>query len=266
MSEITFQPLFTWRSAIVDSALSPQRRLVALVLSLHMNELGGSCFPSYATLARETGLSRRTVIRSVQDLVSGGWLGLELGNSERSNRYTAIWPGGGVTDALVVGGVVSEKSRGGVTVTPEGVKRASESSLHRGVVAEKSRNGSRNARARAWSVDRQTVTEEEEDQARAILASWNEQTGQALTARDWLRMIVMRIREHPELTPNNHAAVIEEALKYPWWSGLASPNVIYGNGAQFERQLMALQDQNGRAEKYTIPAIAAILGGDDDTG
>jgi len=39
-----FSPLFTWRSAIAESHLPPTTKLVAVMLSLHMNERGGSCF------------------------------------------------------------------------------------------------------------------------------------------------------------------------------------------------------------------------------
>src|SRR2546423_1648665 len=49
------QPLFGWRSQLVepDSGLTATERHVALTLALHMNERGGSCFPSIRTLARE---------------------------------------------------------------------------------------------------------------------------------------------------------------------------------------------------------------------
>jgi hypothetical protein len=67
------RPLFTWRSAIVESDLPPTARHVALTLALHMNERGGSCFPSQATLASETGLHPRTVKRSLQAGWSAGW-------------------------------------------------------------------------------------------------------------------------------------------------------------------------------------------------
>lgn len=89
-------PLFTWRSAIVASDLGPNVRLVALVMSLHMNERGGSAWPSYATLSRETGLGRRSVMRLVDTLVSEGWLIVEPRHTESgrqtSNRYRATVP------------------------------------------------------------------------------------------------------------------------------------------------------------------------------
>lgn len=100
MSSDTLSPLFTWRSAIADksSGLPPTSRLVSLTLSLHMNERGGSCWPSVATLADETGLDERTVRRVLGDLREQGWLSVTLGGGRgHSNRYTATIPRGGET-------------------------------------------------------------------------------------------------------------------------------------------------------------------------
>lgn len=77
MSEAqTLSPLFTWRGAVQSSTsrLPASARHVALGLSLHMNERGGSAYPSLETLASECGLDRRTVQRSLQALESEGWL------------------------------------------------------------------------------------------------------------------------------------------------------------------------------------------------
>lgn len=90
----TLSPLFTWRSAIAHSELGPTRKLVAFVLSLHMNELGGSCFPSIDTLARKTGLSDRGVQKAIRALEESGWLVCETGGGRKANRYTAAIPEG----------------------------------------------------------------------------------------------------------------------------------------------------------------------------
>lgn len=87
-------PLFTWRSAIADSDLRPTLRHVALTLSLHMNERGGSAYPSVGTLGRETGLSESTVRTSLRELEGGGWLDADVtaGGKGRTNRYRASIP------------------------------------------------------------------------------------------------------------------------------------------------------------------------------
>jgi hypothetical protein len=87
-------PLFTWRSAIVTSDLPPQVRLVALALSLHMNERGGSCFPSQKTLAAETGLGDRQVRRHISTLRKSQWLMISYKERPSGRRafYTATVP------------------------------------------------------------------------------------------------------------------------------------------------------------------------------
>ena len=67
-------PLFGWRGKIASSDLEPTSRHVALTLSLWMNEMGGSAFPSVETLERATGLSRRAVQTHLAILVEKGWL------------------------------------------------------------------------------------------------------------------------------------------------------------------------------------------------
>lgn len=88
------------------------------------------------------------------------------------------------------------------------------------------------------TVDRRKVTESEWIHAVAILAAWNDQTGGRLTPKAWAPKIIMRIREHPTLTLQDHAGVIAASLAHPWWSGPANPSVVYGNAAQFERSVL----------------------------
>jgi hypothetical protein len=89
--------LFTWRSAISspESGLTPTEHHVALTLSLHMNELGESCFPSvYPTQHEETcGRSPATIRTAINQLVELGWLRktLRVGRGN-SNEYEALIP------------------------------------------------------------------------------------------------------------------------------------------------------------------------------
>ena len=92
-----FAPLFTWRSAIVESGLPATTKLVALALSLHMNERGGSCYPSAARLAREISLNVSTVREHRAYLELGGWLvcverGGVKGETRRASAYEARIP------------------------------------------------------------------------------------------------------------------------------------------------------------------------------
>lgn len=70
----TIRPLYSWRAAICASDLAPVARHVALTLSLHMSEVGDSCFPSQQTLAHETGLCERAIRTHLRALENAGWL------------------------------------------------------------------------------------------------------------------------------------------------------------------------------------------------
>lgn len=91
---------FRWRRAICASELAPTSRLVAHVLAVHMNAARASCFPGMATIARESGLCRRSVVRAVQDLEARGYIavvergGTKRSGKARSNSYEARFPTG----------------------------------------------------------------------------------------------------------------------------------------------------------------------------
>lgn len=124
MSGHRMAPLFSWRSAICDSDLSPTQRHVALTLSLHMNERGGSCFPSVGTLMSETGLAERTVREALKMLSETGWLVKKEratgSGRQTSNEYQALVPGGeGAGDAPT--GVQEVQGEGLTDAPPEGV-------------------------------------------------------------------------------------------------------------------------------------------------
>jgi len=87
----TLSPIFTWRTAIAKSELPPTVRHVALTLSLYMNERGGSAWPSLASLAEDSGLSTRSVMRGIHALERGGYLLCER-RPGTSTLYTGIVP------------------------------------------------------------------------------------------------------------------------------------------------------------------------------
>lgn len=85
-------PLFTWRSAIVASKLTPTQKLVALALSLYMNERGGSAFPKVPTLCSETSLGETAVREALRALCEGGWLNVVKRRSGQPTEYEATIP------------------------------------------------------------------------------------------------------------------------------------------------------------------------------
>lgn len=94
-----------------------------------MNERGGSCFPSYATLCREAGASQSTVQRAVKTLVAGGFLTVEPGTGRRSSVYTATFPAEGGQGDHPAEEKVSERPPRVVTGTTEDVIEDVEGSL-----------------------------------------------------------------------------------------------------------------------------------------
>jgi hypothetical protein len=73
----------------------------------------------------------------------------------------------------------------------------------------------------------------------AILQEFNRVSKRRFSSAGFLAKIIMRIREHPDVTLDGHVAVIEHAFRHPWWKGDPSPSVVYGNDALFERALNA---------------------------
>lgn len=75
---ITFEEArrFDWLKAISseDGPPCPTTRLVLFALSLHMNENGGSCYPSLSRLSKDTALSLRTVKAHAKRAFEEGWL------------------------------------------------------------------------------------------------------------------------------------------------------------------------------------------------
>ena len=136
--ELSF--LFRWRAAILsdECTLSPNGRLVALAVSMHMNSDGGSAFPGGTVLKQRTGLSLRTIRRAEAELEESGWLvvvehgGAPCGSRRKATHYAADFPTTGVRESLVsqshrcqIGqGPVPNRTRTGVTVAHQEVKNS----------------------------------------------------------------------------------------------------------------------------------------------
>ncbi len=88
--------MFSWRKAILKSALPSTTRHVLLTLACHMNEAGESCFPSIKLLCEETGLSNRAVITHLQNATELGWVTVGkhgfAGQRWASHEYRPAWP------------------------------------------------------------------------------------------------------------------------------------------------------------------------------
>jgi helix-turn-helix protein len=216
------------------------RRLVLLVLADHAGEEGRDSWPSVDTIAHEARMSRRQVQRCLRDLEASGAI-TRLGTHPSGATQWGVKMSPPRGDIRAAGGATSA-ARGGRNPDARTVSKATTPN-----------------EPSSWRVDRKPVTRDEREIAQSVLAEWNVLTEQSLSARTWLAKIVMRVREHPELGVNEHAHIIRTALADPWWRGVATPSVIYGNDAIFERQLMAAakRTEGGAAGAFKV-ALAAL--------
>lgn len=214
---------------------SPSRKAVLVALAEYANGTTGKCFPHVATIAKRTELSEATVKRALFDLALDGYF------TRTRDRRPDGTQGGYHYQLPLVRVEAVTTSDPGVTVTPD--PGITVTPHEPGTSLEPIPPVSPPVR-KSWSVDRQRVTQVEEDLARQVLGSWNELTGQSLSATDHLGKIVMRLREHPDrMTVNDHHVMILALLGGPkWWEGAPSLSMIYGNAAQFERQIEATRD------------------------
>jgi DNA-binding transcriptional MocR family regulator len=138
--------LVRWRGLIIESELPSPAKLVALVLSTHMDSNGGSCFPSLTTLAQESGLGRSTVCRALDQVARAGLVKRVRGGRGKPPRYRATSPTAGLV-------VVPERDSSSPTAGPEDVQE----DVHN---PSRARTRARERSARAESARSETKTDE----------------------------------------------------------------------------------------------------------
>ena len=89
----TDQRAFTmvYNDFLMSKLLTPDAKLVFIYLGMHSDNSTGRSFPSLNTLAKETGLSKRTVQRCLSELQEKGAVSVEHRSNDRgtqSNLYT----------------------------------------------------------------------------------------------------------------------------------------------------------------------------------
>lgn len=216
------------------------QRLVLLVLADHAREDGTWAWPSVETISREARLGERQVQRCLRELEASGEIVKTGVTRKGTNVYTVKGYVEHEARAREGGDNMSGVTSTTLGVTPMSPEPSVEPSVEIPPVGPPARRERKSrALASGWKVDKVAVTEDEDRKARAVLAEWNARTEQRLQSKEWLAKIVMRVREHPELSLIDHGKIIAAALAAPWWDGVASPSVVYGNGAQFERCMAA---------------------------
>jgi hypothetical protein len=90
-------------------------------------------------------------------------------------------------------------------------------------------------------IDGRKITAEEMVKAAVVLAEWNEQRGTESGLGPNLAKIVMRIRDRPAMSAEQHARLVQSAFRLRWWErngrrrrGPLTPSVIWGSSDCFE--------------------------------
>lgn len=91
--------LFTWENAVLDAQIPPTAKLLLLTLRTYCRPGKPQCWPSVSTLSARTGLSRRTIQRTLRFLTHTRWLKISQKDSQGINHdshtYTLRRPGRG---------------------------------------------------------------------------------------------------------------------------------------------------------------------------
>ena len=77
-------------AVLLFRGITPTQKLVLAVLASFADKDGKSIFPSYQTIADQTGYSRRAVIRAVKDLCALGLISKRQERLSSSNIYEII--------------------------------------------------------------------------------------------------------------------------------------------------------------------------------
>jgi Helix-turn-helix domain len=116
---------FAWTHAVRDSDLSPSVKLVGLVWATYMGT-DGLGYPGVAKLCARTGLTRRTVQRSLRSLVDACLLEpvYVKGGAGRASEYRATLPKGATGGAVPGGERAPQGTRKGATGDTPTVKNS----------------------------------------------------------------------------------------------------------------------------------------------
>lgn len=229
---------------VLDLEISDRALRLYTILSRYADQ-EGKAFPSRRTLATRLRCSVDSVDRAMKELDAEHLVmavhryeddGTGTLRRQTSNEYAVVRHPGRT-------GAAGEGRVGAAPGTRATTERESSSTAN--AVDSLARVRERTAGEQVWKVDRKPVAWEHARLAQDVLAAWNELTQQDLRARTWLAKIVMRIREYPEATLDDHRYLIERNLAHPWWKGAPTPSVIYGSDAQFERSVMTARHEEG---------------------
>lgn len=215
-------------------------RLVLLVLAEYAHDDGTKAFPSIDTMSRKALLSERGTRDCLRKLEADGLIVCTGATKYGTRIYTVIGP----------------FNAGGQNLPPrqnaaEGGQNAAQARLDSapdpGTDPPDPSSSDADVAPPAFKpreVDGVKVTRAEATLASALLGYFNDRAGVNFRAPEYLRSVVMRIREFPDVTEGEHRQLIDWVLglrgKAKWWTE-AAPNIVYGNSRAFDRSLHNLR-------------------------
>lgn len=246
-------PLWLLRTKVSDRAV----RLYALLAA--MRDYGTDMATvGRKRLARELGCSDDSLDRAKAELEKADAISVQRGEAA----------GGAIPRNIYTIHRTSPATRtGAATPIPAGVRvadtRTDAAMYEKDLSSRTSSSAKRQGRAPS-QVSGKRVTAEEEQFALDVLAAFNEISGRKFGSKEALGKIVLRHREHPELSVAEHRSVIEQQFEKPWWKGDPSVSVVYGNGDVFDRALNGVRGVgNNVSDEQDDPyARGAIRAGD----
>lgn len=84
------------------------------------------------------------------------------------------------------------------------------------------------------SVAGKAVTDSEYELAVAVLGAFNSKAETNFTGKEWLKTILMRIRENPAMTLPDFTKVVEQAFHRPWWGRDSPTPAVVFSGKAFD--------------------------------
>ena len=94
-----------WLNEIWESDLPSSSKYIACYIRKFLHDGKKTCWPSKARMVAETGCTKITIKRHLDNLVKGGWLVIDQSNGGRNNRYT-IQQGKNNTHAEIQTGII----------------------------------------------------------------------------------------------------------------------------------------------------------------
>lgn len=236
-------------AVMVHPDLSPNAKLVYGYLKhLAWRDRGDETTPAREQIAADLNMAVKAVALALRQLQSTGFILARRRGLGKTNLYVIRDPAD-VTDSGT-----SRTVDSGFPERSQSTLPLESSSFREDLTPKTSKQDGPRTVAGA------PVTDAEVDDARNLLARFNEHAGTGYQASKWVVLIIRRLRERADLSYGDHEAVLDWALAHPWWRDRPSPSVVYGSEEQYERTVEQARAPAGAGGTLTMDEIRAGVG------